>query len=97
MFNLVCTHEKTEKAGKYTYKTLQDVLRSHNLTKKHITLKIDIEAGEYPTLRYFPIEDLDYIDQIVSEWHMWGYPNQYWGDLQVFKSIAEKFVPIVFH
>ena len=66
MFNDVCTHERTQKAGKYTFYSFQDVLRTHNLTKKHIILKTDIEGGEFPTLRYLPLEDLDYIDQIVG-------------------------------
>lgn len=88
LFNLVCGAEKTEKVGNLTYKSFEDILKTHNLTRKHITLKIDIEGGEYPTLRYFPLEYLDYIDQIVSEWHHRFYPNKYWGNLDIYKSIA---------
>lgn len=32
-------------------------------------LKIDIEGSEYLGLRYFPLEYLDYIDQIFMEAH----------------------------
>ena len=96
-FHDVCGGEKTEQAGKFTYKTFEDILKTHNLTNKHFTLKIDIEGGQYPTLRYFPLEALDYIDQIICEWHMNFNGNDYWGNLDIFRSIASKFVPVLFH
>jgi hypothetical protein len=44
---------------------LKDIIKDRRLTKKHITLKLDAEGGEYGGLKYFPMEDLDYIDQIL--------------------------------
>jgi hypothetical protein len=44
------------------------------------------------------MEDLDYIDQIVIDLHFG--PNQYleyWGHLDIFRSLAEKFIPVNFH
>lgn len=46
------------------------MIRTHNLTRKHFTLKIDIEGGEFQAFKYFPVEDLEYIDQIIMELHL---------------------------
>ena len=48
---------------------LQDILESRGLAKKRIILKMDTEGGEYPAYKYFPLADLDYIDQIIMEIH----------------------------
>ena len=48
------------------------MLEVHNLTRKHFTIKMNIEGGEYATLKYFPTDYLDYVDQIVMEMHFWG-------------------------
>lgn len=40
-FSLICVGDITEKTEEYTYYTLWDLLKSRNLVKKHIILKMD--------------------------------------------------------
>jgi hypothetical protein len=89
--------EQKEKANGFLFYPLKDMIRDRRLTKKHISLKLDTEGGEYPALKYFPTEDLDYIDQITIELHFdWIYPET-WGHLDIFRSLAEKFIPVNYH
>jgi hypothetical protein len=47
--------------------------------------------------RYFPTEFLDYIDQIIMEVHFdFIYPD-IWGNLDIFRSLADKFVNVNYH
>jgi hypothetical protein len=80
------------------------MIRDRRLTKKHITIKIDTEGGEYSAWKYFPMEDLDYVDQIVTELHfggigpnVWGIYPEAWGHLDIFRSLTEKFVIVNYH
>jgi hypothetical protein len=64
-FSYACIGEKTEKTEKDVFYTLEDVLKRHDLLQKHITLKIDCEGCEWSAFKYFPVEYLEYIDQIL--------------------------------
>ena len=74
-----------------------DMIKKNKLFKKHIFLKIDCEGGEFPGLKYFPIEHLDYIDQIVGELHFEKIYNEEWGMLDIFRSLMTKFVNVNYH
>jgi len=39
------------------------------MMSKRVFLKIDCEGGEYAGLKYFPMELLDNVDQLVMELH----------------------------
>lgn len=71
------------------------MIRAHNLTRKHFTLKIDIESGEFQAFKYFPTEDLQYIDQIIMELHL-DFKDD-WGILDVLHTIYENFAVVSFH
>lgn len=96
-FSLICVGDLTEKAAGYTYYTLWDLLKSRNLMKKHIILKMDTEGGEYLAFRYFPTEYLDYIDQIIMEVHFDEIDPEVWGNLDIFRTLADKFVNVNYH
>jgi hypothetical protein len=65
VFSPICIGERTEKNGEFVFYTLEDLLASRDLLRKHITLKIDCEGGEWPGFKYFPVEFLDYVDSIL--------------------------------
>lgn len=48
-------------------------------------MKIDIEGGEWPGFRTFPIDYLDYVDQFILEIHNSGPYQQgiYYGNLDI--------------
>ena len=66
--------------------SLKDIIDSHNLTTKHIVLKMGLEGVEWQALRTLPISYLDYIDQITMEIHN---PHTsvkqeaYWGNVHI--------------
>ena len=92
-----CVGEKTETDGKFTYITLEDMVKRHNLTGKHWSLKIDIEGAENQAFKYFPVKDLEYIDVIVMEIHMgFIYPEE-WGMLDVYRTLTEHFAVVNIH
>lgn len=55
---------------KYTLYTLDDALKSRGLIRKRVTLKLDIKGVEYQAWRHFPLEYLQYIDQIIVKWEL---------------------------
>ena len=65
-FYYQCVGSRTERNDLSTFVTLQDILKRHNLTKKHIIYKTDCEGCEYESLKYFPTEDLDHVDVILG-------------------------------
>ncbi len=69
-------------------------MKKKNLTNKKINLKIDIEGGEYLALRYLPVEYLDNIVQIYMEAHFDFLGPEQWGYLDIFRTIADKFVNV---
>lgn len=93
-FNNVCLGTVTEKTEKHQFLTLVDMLKSHNLEDKPITLKIDCEGCEFPGLKNVPVSALDNIDQIVGEFHIFKVD---WGILDIVKTLTEKFVMVNTH
>jgi hypothetical protein len=93
----VCVGEQKEKNHGFLNYPLKDMISNRRLTKKHITLKLDAEGGEYPGLKYFPMEDLDYIDQIMLEIHFGIISQETWGNLDIFRSLTEKFISVNYH
>lgn len=81
LFSYACIGEKTEKTDKDVFYTLKDIIRRHNLTQKHITLKIDCEGCEWSAFKNLPLEDLEYIDQILIEIHFADISPERWGNL----------------
>lgn len=57
-FSYACIGAKTEKSVTHLFHTFEDMLRSHDLTGKYFSLKIDCEGGEFPGLKYFPTKML---------------------------------------
>jgi len=96
-FNYECAaaHSKIKNGKKYL--SLVDILKQRKLTKKHIFLKTDTEGAEWDTLKHFPVEDLQYIDQIAFEFHLGAiYPEQ-WGQLDILRTLMKYFVNINYH
>ena len=73
------------------------MIKKHNLTGKHWILKIDIEGGQYQAFKYFPIELLKWIDQIVIEFHFAPIYPEEWGQIDIYRTISKYFVPVNFH
>jgi hypothetical protein len=96
-FNYVCIGEVTEKTANRTFYTLEDMIKSKGLFKKNIFLKIDCEGGEFPGLKVFPVELLDYVDQIAGELHFDTIYKEEWGMLDIFRTLMTKFVPVNLH
>ena len=69
---------------------------AHHLFHRHITVKMELDGVEYQALRYFPLEFLDYVDQLVVEWKFSDYPLAYWGNLDVIRRVHEKLVPVAY-
>jgi hypothetical protein len=74
-----------------------DILKQKGLLKKRIYLKIDCEGCEYPVLKVFPLEYLDYVDQFSGEFHFAEIYREEWGMLDILRSIMSKFVPVNLH
>lgn len=96
-FEMVCGGEMTEKTSLYSFASLEDVIKNKKLVGKRIFLKIDIEGGEYEAFRYLPTDYLDYFDQITMEAHFGSIYPEMWGHLDMFKSLAEKFISVNYH
>ena len=47
-------------------------------------MPIDCDGGEYPGLKYFPVDKLENIDQIVAELHFDEIYPEEWGMLDIF-------------
>ena len=73
------------------------MLKSTNLTDKHIFMKIDCEGGEFPGLKYFPVDKLDNVDQITGELHFGKIYPEEWGMLDIFRTLMTKFVNVNLH
>ena len=43
------------------------------------------------------MKDLDYIDQIIMELHFSDISPENWGQLDIFRGLMEKFIPVNFH
>lgn len=61
--------EKTEKTDKHTFYSLEDILKRHDLLKKRVSIKMQVNGMEWNILKNLPLEYLDFIDQIVIEVH----------------------------
>jgi hypothetical protein len=75
VFTKACLGEASETTQNATFFSLWDILRSRNLVKRHIILKLDAKREEWTGLKYFPAEFLDYIDQIVIKVRL-GFPSR---------------------
>ena len=95
--NNICLGSVTEKGLTKTFYTLEDIIKVHGLENKHYLLKIDCEGCEYEGLKYFPIEKLDYIDQIAGEFHLDQIYKEEWGMLDIFRTLSDKFVMVNLH
>jgi hypothetical protein len=90
-FSPSCLGDRTEKTPNTQFFSLKDIVDSRNLTHKRVTMKIDVEGGEWPGFRTFPLEYLDYVDQFVLEIHNVGPGMQqgtFWGNDQIIKSLG---------
>ena len=96
-FNYVCVGATSEKTSQKEFHSLLDMIKLKGLLKKHIFLKIDCEGGEYPGFKYFPVEQLEFIDQITGELHFDVIYPEEWGMLDIFRTLREHFVPVDFH
>lgn len=97
LFSRVCIGEVSERTPSRLFYSFWDILKSRNLVKKHIVLKIDTEGSEYFAFKYFPTQYLDYIDQIVMEVHFDKLGPETWGNLDILKTLANKFVNVNYH
>lgn len=73
------------------------MIKNKKLVEKHVFLKIDIEGGEYEAFRYLPIDYLDYFDQIILEAHFGDIYPEFWGNLDMFRSLSDKFISVNYH
>jgi hypothetical protein len=99
-FESACLSSSTEKANNVAYYSLFDMLRERNLAGRHVMMKIDVEGAEWPGLRTFPISDLQWIDQMVFEFHLRGRNighKQVWGNVDILKSLQKEFVSVDLH
>ena len=60
-------------------------------------MPIDCDGGEYPGLKYFPVDKLENIDQIVAELHFDEIYPEEWGMLDIFETLMTKFVSVNYH
>lgn len=60
-------------------------------------MKIDCEGCAYPGLKYLPTNLLDKVDQIVGEFHLGHIYKEEWGMLDIFRTLADKFVVVNLH
>jgi hypothetical protein len=95
--NNICLGSVTERGSAKTFYSLEDILKVNGLENKHIFLKFDCEGCEFEGLKYFPIEKLDYIDQIAGEIHLDQIYKEEWGMLDIFRTLADKFVMVNYH
>lgn len=96
----VCVSDRSEWTEEYNYASLKDMIDSNNLKGRHITLKIDAEGAEWVGLRSLPVAYLDYIDQLIVEFHLPGASIQhlaYWGNLETLRSLSKSFVSVNLH
>ncbi len=42
---------------------------------------MDTEGAEFEAFKYFPVENLDYVDQILMEVHFMSSATEVWGNL----------------
>jgi hypothetical protein len=99
-FLSVCLGDRTEVTSQHKYANLKDMIDSLGLRYKHISVKIDVEGAEWAGLRTLPFEYLEYIDQLIMEFHNPYseviYPA-FWGNIDTLRAIDEKFVSINYH
>jgi hypothetical protein len=96
-FSHACIGDNTEKTEAHVFYSLDDIIKRHNLTHKHITFKLDCEGCEWSAFKNFPLEDLEYIDQILIEMHFADVSPERWGNLEIIRSISKYFVNVNFH
>ena len=96
-FSYVCVGEVSEKTTQKEFNSLADMIKANKLFKRHIFLKIDCEGGEFPAFKYFPVELLDYVDQMVGELHFDNIYREEWGMLDIFRTLMTKFVSVNLH
>ena len=58
---------------------------------------MDPEGGEYFAFKYFPVELLDFVDQLVMEIHFQILAPEFWGNLDILRTLASKFVNVNYH
>ena len=83
--------------GSSTFYTLEDILKLTGLTKKHLFFRMDCEGCEYAGLKYFPVEGLENIDQILMEVHFGKTFPEEWGMLDIYRTLMTYFVPVNLH
>ena len=96
-FYPICVGQVTGKGKQHTFMTLQDMVKRHDLTEKHWTLKIDIQGGQNQAFQNFPEEQLQWIDQIIMEIHINKIYPEAWGTLDIYRTIAKHFAVVNFH
>lgn len=85
-FHAICLGERAQRSNNLQFYSLKNMVDASNLTRKHITMKIDVQGAEWYGLRSFPLEYLDYVDQIIFEIHLMYFSipyTQVWGNLQM--------------
>lgn len=89
--------ENTEKTDRYTFYSLEDILKRHDLLKKRISIKMQMDGREWRALKNLPLEHLDYINQIVIELHFGRIAQEQWGYLTILKTLAAKFINVNYY
>ena len=84
----LCIGSKSERTNSHIFYTYEDILRTHSLTDKRITFKIDCEGCEYSVLKAMPMKYLELIDNFIFEVHLGDLHNEEWGMLDIFKSLT---------
>jgi hypothetical protein len=95
-----CLAPRTEKTDVLLFYSLADMVRERNLAGRHVSFKLDIEGAEWPGFRTFPVEDLQFVDQITMEVHLRGGnidQLQVWGNIDTVRSLAKEFVSVSLH
>lgn len=96
-FNDACLGSKSGVAGGKKFESFEDVLKKRNPLNKHISLKMDCEGCEYEALKYLSTNELDTIDLLIIKFHFDFLHQEEWGDLDLLRTLASKFVNVNCH
>lgn len=72
-------------------------MKRHDLLKKRVSIKMQLDGREWRVLKNLPIEYLDYIDQLVIEIHFGEKVKEQWGNLDILKTLSTKFVNVNYY